>query len=265
MRPDIAEGGTEAARRVADVLMLFTGAEDVLGVSEISRRVGLSKAVVHRILRSLVSRELILPEQTERGYRLGPAAAAIGARALRDSSVRRAALPVLRRLQQDSGETATVSEVVGTSRVYLDQILSKNEVKMTVEIGRRFPLHAGASSKAILAFAHPDLQREVLEGPLEALTPHTKVDRAVLETEMEQIRRDWVVSSSEERLVGATSVAAPILNVDGCAVGGISICGPVWHIGPDLIERLRPMVRDAAQEISRKLGWSGGLQGRVSV
>lgn len=250
MQTNAVSGGTESASRVADVLLLFTGAEEVLGVSEISRQLELSKTVTHRILRSLASRRLVVPGQAGRGYRLGPAAAAIGARALRDSNVRRTALPVLWRLQQESAETATVSELVGTSRVYLDQIGSPKEIKMTVEIGRMFPLHAGASGKVMLAFARPDLQRKVLEGPLEALTPNTNVDRVALKGELEHIRRDWVISSSEERLVGATSVAAPILGIDGYAVGSISVCGPVWHFDNALVDHMRPLVRAAAREIS---------------
>jgi IclR family acetate operon transcriptional repressor len=102
------------------VLLTFAGSGEQQGVSEISRRLGLSKAVVHRILRSLVSRRLVSLNEMSGGYRLGPAAATLGARALRDLNLRENALPVLRRLQQESGETATVSELVGVSRVYLD-------------------------------------------------------------------------------------------------------------------------------------------------
>ena len=146
--------GTVSADRVADVLLTFAGTGGSLGVSEISRRLGLSKAVVYRILRSLVSRRLLSVDEAGGGrYRLGPAAATLGARALRDLDLRENALPVLRRLQHESGETATVSELVGVSRVYLDQVSSLKEIKMTVEIGRPFPLHAGASSRTILAFA----------------------------------------------------------------------------------------------------------------
>src|SRR5262249_1445924 len=51
-----AHSGTESAARVADVLTLFIAGPAALGVSEISRELGLSKAVVHRILQSLASR-----------------------------------------------------------------------------------------------------------------------------------------------------------------------------------------------------------------
>src|SRR3712207_585518 len=147
---------TTLFRSVADVLLAFLDGPRRLGVSAVARELGLSKAVVHRILQTLVNRGLLLPDVDTREYHLGPAAAAIGARALRESDLRTVALPVLRELQQATGETTTVSARVPGGRVYLDQVESAREIKMTVELGRRFPLHAGGSSTCILAFLPDD-------------------------------------------------------------------------------------------------------------
>ncbi len=238
-------------------MLTFAGSGEHQGVSEISRRLGLSKAVVHRILRSLVSRRLVSLDEMSGGYRLGPAAATLGGRALRDLNLRENALPVLRRLQQESGETATVSELVGVSRVYLDQAPSLKEVKMTVEIGRPFPLHAGASSRAIMAFAPPDLRQQILEGPLEALTPKTIVDRKTLELSISHVANVGAAASFGERQPGAASVAAPLLGNDGHAVGAVSTCGPVDRFDEAVVERLLPLVRSAAHEVSSRIGRYG--------
>lgn len=247
-------GGTESADRVADVLLTFAGTGESLGVSGISRRLGLSKGVVHRILQSLVSRRLLSLESGG-SYRLGPAAAMLGTWALRDLNLRERASPVLQRLQAEWGETATVSELVGVSRVYLDQVPSLKEVKMTVEIGRPFPLHAGASSRVILAFAPPHLRRQILDGTLEALTPRTIVNREELGVELERNVREGVAVSYGERQPAAASVAAPLLAASGYAVGAISVCGPVDRFDEETVRRLRPQVLNAAREISRGLGW----------
>ena len=246
-------GGTESAARVADVLLTFAGTGDAQGVSEISRRLGLSKAVVHRILRSLASRRLVTLDETSSKYRLGLAAVTLGARALRDLDVKEAALPVLRRLQVQSGETATVSELVGVSRVYLDQVPSSQEIKMTVEIGRPFPLHAGASSRAILAFAPSELRLQILGGPLEALTPKTIVDRSTLEDSLSEVREAGTAVSFGERQPGAASVASPLLGPDGNAFGSLSVCGPVDRFDKAVVERLLQLVGDAAHEVSSEI------------
>ncbi|MBK1787055.1 IclR family transcriptional regulator [Prauserella cavernicola] len=247
--------GTEAAARVADVLLLFTGGPEYLGVSTISRELGLSKAVVYRILQSLVSREVLATDPGVVGYRLGPAAVALGASALRRFDVRTAAEPVLRRLRDATGETTTLSGLVGDERVYLEQFESRAEIKMTVEIGRRFPLHAGSSGKAILASLPLWRRDSVLAGELTALTERTVTDHDALLDELTTISAEGVAVSLGERQAGAGSVAAPLIGPDGEVHGAISVCGPVYRFSQEKIERYRGLVHEAASEITR--AWAG--------
>jgi len=255
----MVEDRTEASGRVADVLLQFMGASDTLGVSAIARDLGLSKAVVHRILRTLVDRDLLTVEPSSRGYRLGPGAAALGARALRGAQLRPAALPELRELQIRTGETTTISARVADGRVYLDQVVSEKEIKMTVEVGRRFPLHAGSSGRAILAFLPPDDQARVLDGPLEALTPETIVDRDALRARLDAVRRTGIAESGGERQAGAASLAAPVFDVDGHPIGALSVCGPIHRFTESVRTTFAPMVLESADAVSRALGWHGGL------
>lgn len=249
--------GTEAADRVADVLVLFTHGPAALGVSEIARELALSKAVVHRILQSLVSRAFVSVSPDTREYRLGPAAVALGARALRDVDLRSAARPVLRRLRDDTGETTTLSELVDDTRVYLDQFESRQEIKMTVELGRPHPLHAGASSRAILAFLPADRVQRIISAGLPALTRGTIASARTLRNELEQVRRQGYAVSHGERQLGAASVAAPVFNIEAEAIGSLSVCGPVSRFDEKATDRYAPMVRKAAEEVSRALGWDG--------
>lgn len=251
--------GTESAARVADVLLAFVEGPAVRGVTGLARELGLAKAVVHRILRTLVERDLVVPVAVSRGYRLGPAAAAIGARALRESDLRVLALPVLHRLQAQTGETTTVSALVGTARVYLDQVTSEREIKMTVEVGRRFPLHAGSSSTIMLAFLPTAQQDAVVNSQLERLTPLTVVDSAALRARLEQVRCSGFAHSDGERQHGAGSLAAPVFGVDGQVLGALSVCGPVDRVDDAARTRFLPLLLAAADEVSRALGWRGGL------
>ncbi|WP_281690331.1 IclR family transcriptional regulator [Pseudonocardia thermophila] len=251
--------GTEAAGRVADVLLRFIDGPESLGVSSIARELELSKAVVHRILQSLVAKRLLVPDPHSRGYRLGPAAAALGARALRESTLRTVAMPVLRELQRATGETTTVSAVVPGGRVYLDQVESTQEIKMTVEVGRRFPLHAGSSSTCILAFLPPEEQEQVLSGTLAPLTDRTGTDAEALRARLASIRRTGYARSEGERQAGAGSIAAPVFGVDGSVVGAVSICGPISRMHGQAQDEYAPLLVRAADEVSRALGWRGGL------
>jgi len=253
--PATDNSGTEAAARVADVLLLFAGGPRYLGVSAISRELGLSKAVVFRILQSLVSREILATDPDVNGYRLGPAAAALGASALRRFDARTVATPVLRRLRDETGETTTLSGLVGDERVYLDQFESPREIKMTVEIGRRFPLHAGSSGKVILAFLPEERRESLLQHPLDSLTDRTVTDVEALRADLAEAARERVAVSVGERQAGAGSVAAPLFGPDGEVHGSISICGPQYRFTPDAIERYRELVRSASDEIRDNWTW----------
>lgn len=252
--------GTESAARVADVLLLFTEGPSTLGVTRIARELGLSKAVVHRILQSLTARGMTAYEPSSRAYRLGPAVAALGARALRESDLRSAALEVLRRLRDETGETATLTSLLPNGRVYLDQFEGVHEIKMRVELGRRFPLHAGSSGKCLLAFLPAAERDRVLAGGLAALTPDTVTDPAALRGELQEIRARGYAVSAGERQADAASVAAPVFGLSGEVIGSISACGPRYRLTADFAERIAPQVTAAAAQISRRMGWRGGRQ-----
>lgn len=245
--------GTESAVRVADVLLAIAAAATPVGVTALGRELGLSKAVVHRILQSLESRDLVRFDPRDRAYTMGPAAVLLGARAVRAQGLRATAMPVLRRLHHHTAETTTVSSLTGTVRIYLDQIASTRELKMVVEIGRPFPLHAGSSSKAILAFAADDLREHVLGGSLVALTGRTITDPGALRAELDRVRRAGVAVSRGERQAGAGSVAAPVFDPDGDVTGAISLCGPEQRFDAVTLRRYAPLVRRAAEDIGRAL------------
>lgn len=247
--------GTEGATRVADVLLLFLGDADELGVTQIARELGVSKAVVHRVLQSMVARGLLTQDPDRRTYRLGAAAVAIGARALRDSDLRLVAEPILRALRDDTNETTTLSQYFGTDRAYVAQFPSPQEIKMLVDIGRRFPLHAGSSSKVILSHLDDEHRQAIVEGALEQVTPSTVIDRAELSAELEHVREQGYSVSRGERQPGAGAVAAPVFGYTGDVIGAISVCGPAQRFDEVTVARLIPQVIRAAQDISRGMGW----------
>lgn len=257
--PEKHAAGTEAASRVADVLLLFTGRPDSFGVSAIARELSLSKAVVHRILQALVDRSLLASDPVTRTYRLGPAAAALGARSLRNSELHSVALPVLHELQRQTGETTTVSALIGRQRAYLEQVESTHEIKMTVEIGRRFPLHAGSSSICMLAFLPAADREAVLADPLLALTEETVVSADAMRVRLAQVHEAGFAQSDGERQEGAASVAAPVFALDGSVTGAVSVCGPSSRFNGAVRTACAPLVRRAADRISLGLGWRGGL------
>lgn len=248
-----SRAGTETAERVADVLLALTGPTGSMGVSAIARELSLSKAVVHRILQSLASRGLVSLDPASREYRLGPMAASLGARALRDLDLRALARGELIDLRNRTKETTTLSLLTVEGRSYIEQFESPQEIKMTVELGRVYPLYAGSSSRAILAHLS-DVEMERVLGHVRPLTPATITVPDQLRRSLEEVRELGYASSRGERQAGAASVAAPIFRGDGSVVGAISICGPVDRFTLNQIPALGALVAESAHKISVAMG-----------
>lgn len=218
--------GTESADRVADVLLSFAQSDRALGVSELARRLQLSKAVVHRILQSLASRSIVQAVPGESTYSLGPAAIGLGTKAWSQLDVRSIAAPVLRALRARTRETATLSVLVGHRRVYLDQYESPQEVKMVVEIGPQYPLHSGASSRAILAFLP---EHFAVEAARELQGTRPDLDTDAFFAKLAEVRENGYATSINERNTGAASIAAPFFDAADHVLGSVSSSGPAFR------------------------------------
>ena len=227
-RPE-STGGTEAADRVADVLVLFAQSDRPLGVSEIARSLSLSKAVVHRILQSLTSRSLLQLVQGDSTYVLGPAATSRHQGVEPDGRAH-TRLTHPSEAARRTCETTTLSVLVGHQRIYLDQYESPQEVKMVVELGPRYPLHSGASSRSILAF----LPRTFIDEAVRQLeTAKPGVDTEGYLRELVEVRRKGYAVSRNERNIGAAAIAAPFFDAAGNVMGSVSSSGPDFRYGEE--------------------------------
>jgi DNA-binding IclR family transcriptional regulator len=239
--------------RAVDVLLCFVNRNSrTLGVTEIATALAMSKAAVHRTLAALRSRGLVEFDDECRRYSLGPTAMALGVSYLAKLDVRRLVLPELRALSTATGETATLSLRMSGSRVYVDQITPGRRAAVAVAIGVPFPLHAGASSKALLACLPEDEVACYLEGYLAPLTAHTITDPVLLRHELTEIReRGWACSRGE-RQVGAASVAMPIRDRQGEPLAVISVCGPDERFGSSPDEHVHELAA-TARRLATKL------------
>ncbi|TDC98269.1 IclR family transcriptional regulator [Actinomadura sp. 7K507] len=225
-----ATGQTIATvERAADVLMHFAEQRAAtLGVTEVANALGLSKAAVHRILTSLRGHGLIELDEATRRYSLGIGAMKLGMAYLERLDVRTVARPELVALSETTSETATLSVRSGWTRSYIDQVTPRRELIMSVTLGVPYPLHAGASSKAFLAFlSDEEIDHYLAQPALERLTPATIAGGSRLRREIAEIRDRGYARSNAERQAGAASVAAPILDQHARPIAVISVSGPI--------------------------------------
>jgi DNA-binding IclR family transcriptional regulator len=251
--PESPEAPAGAIDRALAVLGVLADATQPMGVTEIARRVGLPKSVVHYHVSALV-RNRYVEARPDRRYGLGHAALRLGRGGHSNAELRTRALPYMRALHHETWETVTLSVLVGRERVYVDQLVSPQEIKLSIEVGRPFPLHAGASGRAILAFLPGDSRESLLSEPLEQVSSHTEIDPPRLRALLDAVRTAGVAISRSERHEGAAAVAAPVFDNRG-VTGSIGVCGPEFRFDDARLERYAPLLKSTAAQLSRELGW----------
>jgi DNA-binding IclR family transcriptional regulator len=255
--PSVTEGRTrmQSVDRVVGVLMCLADSEPELGVTEIATLLGLPKSAVHRVLEALVDSGMIAKERERGKYRLGPRAIELSVAAFGTVDFQSMARPVMESLRDEVGETVTLSMRQNRQRVYVSQVESREDVRMTVDIGRRAPLYAGASGRAILmTFTPAELEEYFEHVDLTPLTDQTVSDQKSLRSILvEDAGRGYTVSLGE-RDPYAAAIAAPIMSRTGHAFGCVSICGPSTRLTGDRLESCGPALRLATEQISELVG-----------
>jgi DNA-binding IclR family transcriptional regulator len=228
------------------VLDLFTVARPEWTASEMARELGQPVPTIHRIMRSLEDHGYLM--RAAAGYRLGMSAVELGRRAIDSLDLRTAARPVVRSLAEATGETVLLSiysEARGGA-LCVDRIEASHSLRLSLDVGRVTPLHAGASAKALLAYLPTTVIEEVLSGSLKPYGPNTIVDPSALRRELEEIcARGWA-TSYEENDAGAWGVSAPILNPKGAVVASLGIAAPTIRFSASVEREMVSAVKDAA-------------------
>jgi DNA-binding IclR family transcriptional regulator len=224
MRDQAPPQGAQAALRAIRLLKLFTAETPEMQLAEISTVSGLNKTTTHRLLQALRSEELLDRNPGNGAYRLGPGMMALGIQALSSNELRLRARPLLKRLAEETGETATLEVPVDDTMLILDEVTSKHFLGASGNVGTRWPIHATSTGKALIAFEQHGSDR--LGPKLSALTASTITQFEKLEKELGDIRRRGFAEVVDELEVGLSGVGAVVRGGMGEVLGALSICGP---------------------------------------
>ena len=244
--------GPKVLEKALRVLDLFSAEHPAWSVTEIARELEMPTATTHRIVRALEARSYLARLGSR--YGLGFAAVDLGRRAAGSVDLRSRLGGAMRELAVATGETAllTVYDESHHGSLCVDRIETAHSLRLTIEIGRVTPIHAGASAKALLAFLDEPIVEQVLGNDLERLAPGTVTDPEELRRQLTEIRSRGWASSYEENNVGAWGLAAPILS-DGGVVASIGFAAPTARYSESAVRSLAKPVLNAARESERSL------------
>jgi len=214
------------------------------------------KSTVHRYLATLQQLELAERGDTDR-FRLGPKVIELAGQFLANSDLRTESQGALDALAAQTDETIHLAVPSGTEVVYIAKVESKHALRMYSYIGARLPMYCTALGKAILAFSAPERRRDIFAQPLSPRTPSTITSRQAFERELDAIRSQGYAIDDEENEPGIRCVGAPISDYSQTVIAALSVSGPGNRMDRKRCMELAPIVREAAQQISRRMGYAG--------
>ena len=199
--------------------MIETLAQSRAGLtqSELMQRLGVSKAVVFRMSITLLYHQYIEKHSATNRLTLTRRVLALGNSTICQYNLIEEALPIMRRLRDQTGETVQIGTQIEVEGVVLNQIPSTHEIRIVVDPGTRFGLHCTVPGKAILAYL-PDPQ---LERTLSAMTfprhsETTITDRKKFRQELEKVKSNgYAVDLAEGVIAGLHCVSCPIFDEAG--------------------------------------------------
>jgi IclR family acetate operon transcriptional repressor len=243
---------TQSVDRAIAILKQFSAEEPELGVSELSRRLGLTKTTVHRLLASLVQGGLAEQDPATRRYRLG-----LGLVELYNLAVSRigqpdVVLPYLRHLADAVGESTYLALCKADIVLPVLHVPGPATVRPPRWVATG-PLHSTAVGRVFLAHMLPEEVKGYLDRTSRAGTVDPSTDLKYLQTELAQIREQGFGSSFEEFQTGRNAVAAPVVRGDGTLVAAMSVVGPAYRFTRQKALDSTDSLKAVAAEVSREL------------
>lgn len=245
----------QSLSRAIAILHAFSLQTPELGVTEISRIVGLHKSTTFRLLSSLIAEGLVSQDPDSGRYRLGLGVLELAGRVQIHMEVRQAARPYMQPLAQQLGATVNIAILDRAMSYNIEQAVPVGYLVVNYGwVGRRTPLHATSTGKVLLAWLPLPEVRAVLNGSLESYTRNTITRMELLEQELATVRGSGYAIGQEEYEVGLNAIAAPIRDMSGQVVAALSASGPAYRLSPESFEPAASALISAASAVSRQLG-----------
>jgi DNA-binding IclR family transcriptional regulator len=250
---DAASGYLVAAADRALRLLTLVGETPGLGLSELARLSGNSKARAFRLLQTLEANGFVLRKGGEATYWLSFQAVRLAARAEQQIDLVRLGQPVLDAIGPRCEETVQIRVRHDLESLCLGKWETSRIIRYHATVGQTSPLYAGAS-KVLLAFAPDGVQQAVLAGQRRSFTEDTPVEAHELRLQLELIRHNRHCISRGEVSPEAFSVGVPVVDAVGQVVAALLIAAPLVRATGARAKELLALAEEGGRMLSQALG-----------
>src|ERR1700682_972129 len=252
--PDPGDGGVQSVDRA--LLLIETLAEDDEGyrLTDLAVRTGLSSSTVHRLLTTLEKRRFVQFDRDESVWHIGAQSFAVGSTFVRRRNFVTQALPYLRKLRDQTRETANLAVVDDGAMVVLTRVESREIMRSVTKVGGRVPMVASGLGKALLStYSEEDVFAIIQREGMPRLTSKSIVRAGELCKSLHDIRQQGYSIDDEEALIGLRCVSAVVYEDCSEPLAAISVSGKASRVPNDRLPILGKQVQEVAAELTKAL------------
>lgn len=248
--------------RAIDVLDILASREEGQTLAELSEITDIPKSTLFRILSTLHDRDCVNLDVDTKRYALGLKLRELGSAFIRRTDLDGAAVPHMRDLAENCGESVFLALLDKEEVVYIRRMESPNSVMMVRKLGNRAPIHSTATGMAMVAFLPEERRKEIIrETDFAKHTEDTNTDPEDFKNRMETVRDEGVAIVDGEYNPQLLCVSSPILGTGAVVKAAITVAMPSSEATPERLEYVSDEVKQKALRISNQMGYRRSRRG----
>jgi IclR family acetate operon transcriptional repressor len=252
---DPRDGGVQSVDRALSIIETLAEDDEGYRLSDLAVRTGLSTSTVHRLLATLEKRRFVQFDRDGSKWHVGAQSFSVGATFARRRNFTAQAMPYLRKLRDQTRETANLAVVDDEAIIVLTRIESREIMRSLTKVGGRVAMVASGVGKAVLAtYSDEDVNGIICRQGMPRLTEKSIVRPSELFRELQIIRRRGYAVDDEEARMGLRCIAAVVYSDCSEPLAAISVSGMTSRITNERLPVLGCIVRAVAAELTLVLG-----------
>src|ERR1700755_3392191 len=253
--PDSRDGGVQSVDRALYIIETLAEDDEGYRLSDLAVRTGLSTSTAHRLLATLEKRRFVQFDRSCSKWHIGAQSFSVGATFARRRNFAAQALPYLRKLRDQTRETANLAVVDDEAIIVLTRAESREIMRSLTKVGGRVAMVASGVGKAVLAtYSDEDVSAIIRHHGMPRLTEKSILRAGDLFRELAAIRAQGYAVDDEEARMGLRCVAAVVFHDCGEPLAAISVSGMTSRVTEERVPELGRAVREAAVELTAAIG-----------
>ena len=249
------EENVRVINRAFDILEVLAAHDSPMSLSEICRETGISKSTVYRLISTMNARHYV-EKNSDSTYSIGYKLIETVSMHINHLDLLTEARPCLNDIMHTLGLTAHLGILDGCDVIYLEKANLYGSNKQYTEIGYRSPAYCSSMGKCLLACLSGNELDETLQNcKFQKYTANTITNLAEFKRYLKIVRHQGWAMDNQEYQLGHRCIGAPVYDYRGAAVAAISASGSTIQIPDERIEMVQKCVRQAASELSMRLGY----------